>query len=104
LKAYFSYREQETGLYFWRTRAGNEVDFICYGKDVFTAIEVKNSKILHPKDFSGLKAFREDYPEAQLLLLYRGKDKIRKHSILCLPCESFLLHLNPKYSLREIMA
>ncbi len=37
-------------LYFWRTKAGLEVDFVIYGELGFWAIEVKNSKNLSPDD------------------------------------------------------
>src|SRR2546428_1126393 len=30
-------------IYFWRSRAGLEVDFVLYGRDAIYAIEVKNT-------------------------------------------------------------
>lgn len=48
----------------WRTKSGNEPDFVVYGQDTFCAIEVKNSVHIHPKMLNGLTAFRQDYPEA----------------------------------------
>jgi len=81
-------------LYYWRTPNGVEVDFILYGTSCFYAIEVKNAVILHPKDFNGLKNFCQDYPEAVPLLLYRGNERIKVHSILCVPVDDFLKHMD----------
>ncbi len=96
LRAWIEYTEEKHSLYFWRTKSGLEVDFVLYGPQVFAAIEVKNSQYIHPKDLQGLEAFLEDYPEAQALLLYRGKEKmLLKEKILCLPCNDFLRQLHP---------
>lgn len=95
LTAWSSLTEKKNTLYYWRTKSGNEVDFIIYGDDGLTAIEVKNTKKLDRKDFVGLKTFQEDYPESKTLLLYRGADRIKMHNVLCLPCEEFLKSLVP---------
>jgi hypothetical protein len=42
-----------------------------------------------------LRAFREDYPSSQRILLYRGKDRLLRDGILCLPCSEFLAQLTP---------
>lgn len=42
-----------------------------------------------------LKAFRDDYPEARLRLLYGGSEALESDGIPCLPCESFLLRMIP---------
>lgn len=96
LRAWIAY--QESGvyrLYFWRTRSGSEVDFVLYGPAGLWAIEVKNSTILHPQDYFALHSFKKDYPESKTLLLYRGRERIMRHGILCLPCEEFLRCLRP---------
>lgn len=95
LRSWIDYSESYYDLYFWRTRAGNEVDFVIYGDNGFYALEVKNSSTIHPRDLRGLKSFREDYPESRALLLYRGKERLMKSDILCLPCEEFLRSLEP---------
>jgi|GEM_PF-4584435 hypothetical protein len=43
----------------------------------------------------GLEQFQRDYPKSIPLLLYRGKQRIKKGNILCLPVESFLKNLSP---------
>lgn len=77
-------------LYFWRSRSGNEVDFVLYGNAGFCGIEVKNSSSIQPRDLSGLRAFGEDYSEARRLFLYRGKETINRRGIRCMPVEEFL--------------
>ncbi len=95
LRAWIAYSGRDCGLYYWRTKSGVEVDFVLYGEETFGAIEVKNAARVHPKMLKNLSAFREDYPEAQTLLLYRGKERLLINNILCLPCEEFLLGLTP---------
>ena len=95
LQALVDYGSMDAKIYFWRTRAGSEVDFIIYGDKVFNAIEVKNSIRIRPEDLTGLKSFRLDYPECKPILLYRGKEKIVADGILCIPVEAFLRSLIP---------
>jgi uncharacterized protein len=99
LRAWIDYSGLDLGLNFWRTRSGSEVDFILYGSDGFWAIEVKHSATVRSRDLKSLKAFREDYPEATPLFLYRGKEALEIDGIRCLPCESFLRGLLPGRSL-----
>jgi predicted AAA+ superfamily ATPase len=80
---------------FWRTRSGVEVDFVVYGPRVFVALEVKNAARVQASDLRGLRAFREDYPEARAVLLYRGGERLRIDGIWCLPVEAFLRDLRP---------
>lgn len=94
LRAWCDYTGEQD-LYFWRTPAGTEVDFVVYGQTAFCAFEVKNSRTVSRKDVRGLNAFREDYPEAKTILLYRGKERQIVNGVLCLPCETFLLALKP---------
>jgi hypothetical protein len=75
------------------------VDLVVYGPGVFAAIEVKNSRDVHGRDLRGLKAFRGDFPEARLLLLYRGDERLVRDGILCLPAETFLRGLKPSRNL-----
>jgi predicted AAA+ superfamily ATPase len=95
LRAWVDYSGREHALYFWRTRSGNEVDFVIYGEDGLFAIEVKNGARIHPKDLRSLKSFQRDYPESKAYLLYRGKERLLKKDILCLPCGEFLSGLRP---------
>jgi hypothetical protein len=53
-------------------------------------VEVKNTKVIRPQDYSGLVSFGDDYPEAGLILLYRGTVPMKNRNILVLPVEMFL--------------
>jgi len=57
---WIAYGDDRANLFFWRTKSGNEVDFVVYGPDVFCAIEVKNTAKLRPQALSGLISFKED--------------------------------------------
>jgi uncharacterized protein len=98
LIAWNAYRGERNRLYYWRTRAGSEVDFVLYGPEVFWAIEVKNTAKIRAEDVSALKTFKQDYPQSKAFLLYRGHERRMIGDILCLPCEEFLLALDPRHS------
>lgn len=93
LRAWIDYCHSATNLYYWRTSAGTEVDFVVYGKDLFWAIEVKNAAHVQPRDIKALRTFGEDYPEAERFLLYRGREKLLRNGITIQPCGDFLLRL-----------
>jgi predicted AAA+ superfamily ATPase len=95
LRAWCDQQTEMNTLSFWRTRAWLEVDFIVFGPTAFLAIEVKNSSEVHPGNLRGLLSFKEDYPEATPILLYRGKQRLLQKGILCLPVEEFLLSIHP---------
>lgn len=101
LRAWASYSRRDAALSFWRTRAGNEVDFVVYGENVFTAIEVTNAARVRPKDLFGLRSFGEDYPEAKRVLLYRGKERLRLDGILVVPVEDYLRSIEPGRNLPD---
>ena len=90
IRAYSDFALQDTCLYYWRSLAGNEVDFILYGGKTFTAIEVKNTTVIRPTDYNGLVSFGDDYPEASLVLLYRGNVTMKHKNMLIVPIELFL--------------
>ena len=98
LRAWNAYRGENNQLYYWRTRSGLEVDVVLYGDEGFWAIEIKNSRKVYPRDTRSLRSFKEDYPECEAILLYRGKERLKVGQILCLPCEEFLRKLLPSES------
>lgn len=95
LRAWIDYSGADATLSFWRTQAGSEVDFVVYGRDAFCAIVVKHAAEVRRADLRSLRSFRDDYPEADLRLLYRGSETLEIEGIRCLPCESFLRDLRP---------
>lgn len=99
LRAWASYKTVPADLYYWRTKSGSEVDFILYGQDVFVALEVKRARQVHGTDLRALKAFKEDYPEATVYLLYMGQERLVMSGVKCLPCEAFLSNLHPDRSI-----
>ena len=95
LMAWKDYSSEKHEISFWRTRSGVEVDFVVFGALGFWAIEVKNTEKIRDEDLAALSAFHEDYPEAKTIFLYRGKERLLKNNILCLPCDEFFKALCP---------
>ena len=90
------YKDLKYKIYYWRTVSGSEVDFILLGSKKLLAIEVKHSKRATGKDLKGLKAFKQDYPEADLLLVYLGQENLKINDVQVIPATDFLLKL-PDY-------
>lgn len=78
---------------FWRTAAGDEVDFVLYGPRGLHAFEIKKSSHLPGKALKGLKTFKEDYPEAKLWMIFMGTQKEYYDNITVLPFEETLKEL-----------
>lgn len=79
-------------LFYWRSVDHEEVDFIltCDGMPIW-AIEVKSGERLKENDFSGLKAFSEEFPNVRKTLLARVAAPFqRADGIEILPIEDFL--------------
>ena len=100
LRAWTAYGEADAQLHYWRTKSGNEVDLVLYGSSVFCAIEVKSTDRIKQNMVNGLLAFKEDYPEAEVCLLYRGTERIKIKNVLCVPCKDFLMDLIPGKPIR----
>lgn len=95
LRAWCDYSSGDHRLFYWQTKTQTEVDFVIYGASGLYAIEVKNSDRIRPEDLKGLKAFGQDYPASQRLVLYRGNERLLKSEVLCLPVSEFLRELRP---------
>ena len=93
LLAINDYYELGYKIYFWRTLAGQEVDFIAYGPRGLHAFEIKRSAQVTTKSLKGLNAFYEDYPEAKLHMVYFGKHKEYHGDISAIPFEDALKEL-----------
>lgn len=57
----FAARGEEPRVYFWRTSAGVEVDFVVEAGERLIPIEVKLSATPRPAMASGMRAFQEDF-------------------------------------------
>ncbi len=95
LKAWSDYSFEKHDISFWRTRSGVEVDVVVYGPLGFWGIEIKNTAKIHSADTKPLQSFLVDYPMARGILLYRGKERLKRNGILCIPCDEFLSNLRP---------
>jgi len=80
-------------IYYWRTRAKEEVDFILYGKKGLHAVEIKRKANLTSHDFKGLQLFQEDYPMAKLYMLYGGSQSYHERNIRVIPITEFLKNI-----------
>jgi predicted AAA+ superfamily ATPase len=80
-------------VYYWRTAAGAEVDFVLYGKRGLLAFEVKRSSRMTAQALRGLKAFVADYPMARAYLIYGGRRELNESGIHVLPVENALRRL-----------
>ena len=101
LRAWAAYSGNDVNLFFWRTRAEAEVDFVVYGETGLQAFEVKNAARVHSTDLRSLRAFRDDYPEAETAVLYRGRERLRIGDVWCLPVEEFLRRMVPEQGLLD---
>ena len=101
LRAWLAHSQADARLYYWRTRAGAEVDFVVYGATGFWAFDVMNADRIRPADLRGLTSFGDEYPEARRALLYRGSRRIVRRDVLCVPVEDFLRALDPGRGLED---
>ncbi len=89
LKAFQAYRNPELLLSYWRTSAGQEVDFTL--GDMEVAIEIKSSKRVYESDIKGLKALAEAHRVKRLILIsFQAEPKTLSSQVECLPWENFL--------------
>jgi predicted AAA+ superfamily ATPase len=97
LRAWCDASQGDHRLFYWQTRSQVEVDAVVYGASGLFAVEVKNTDRIRPEDLRGLKAFGEDYPESRRILLYRGRERLRRGDVLIMPAAEFLASLVPNH-------
>ncbi len=90
IRAYLSYRRKRDELRFWRSKHGHEVDFLI-GTE--TAIEVKASRKITPRDFRGLKALAEEKVFKNYIIVSQDELSTRQQNFLALPWQKFLREL-----------
>lgn len=93
LSAVNDYYDLGYKIHFWRTQAGEEIDFVIYGAHGFHAFEIKRSSTITSKSLKGLKTFGQDYPEAHLYILFFGKTKEYYGNVTAIPFEEALKEL-----------
>lgn len=93
-RALNDYRDLGYRVHYWRTAAGDEVDFVLYGERGLRAFEVKMSQTVRSEDLRGLTRFREDYPSAKLHLLHLGSRRWHERGIEVLPFAECVANLD----------
>lgn len=94
LNALNEYQNLGYTLHYWRTQTGDEVDFILYGQRGLIAIEVKRGARPAGSDFSGLRKFQADFPEAKRYLFHLGTRRWHENGIEVIPLTEALQELD----------
>lgn len=81
-------------LHYWRTASGDEVDFVLHGERGLRAFEVKRSHTVRQEDLRGLRAFREEFPQAKTVLLHTGTRRDHDRGIDIVPLSECLTSLD----------
>lgn len=80
-------------LYYYRTSAGVEVDFVLYGRKGLLAFEIKSKKNITSKDVKSLRVFLHDYPMAKGYVVYGGNERRYIGNIKLIPHTDALMSL-----------
>ena len=91
LMAYRSYSGLDYDIHFWRTKSGNEVDFILGDGEI--AIEVKGSQRIDSRELSGLKVFIADNKPKKAFLVCNEKEERLVDQVHVIPWSHFLQRL-----------
>jgi predicted AAA+ superfamily ATPase len=85
-KARFNRGEQD-GVFFWRDRAGHEIDAVIERKAGLQPIEAKSGQTLNPDFFSGLRRWLELAGPAAVdpVLVYGGDQPLTHQGIRAVP-------------------
>lgn len=86
-----NYLGSEAGLFFWRTNHGAEVDLIIekHGAPI-GAFEIKSASHISGTHLSGLRAFREDYPDVPLHVVAQVENPFRLEDVQVLPWKTYV--------------
>lgn len=91
LIAYLGYNEYENYLSYWHTYNDYEVDAVLGDAEV--AIEFKSCPEVQSRHLSGLKAFKEEHPEAKLIIVSLDEQPRLFNGVEVLPATEFLKQL-----------
>ena len=89
--AYLGYHDFENALSYWHTHSGYEVDAVL--GDAKVAIEFKSSKEIQSRHLRGLKAFREEHPDARLIIVSLDVAPRLLNDVEVMPATHFLKEL-----------
>ena len=87
IRAYLSYNNKRDALFYWRTKNGQEVDFVVGMK---AAIEVKATSNISDSELSGLRALREEKLVEKFYVVSTNPIKRIVDDITILPVKEFL--------------
>lgn len=90
LKTRLSNKFPSAKLFYWRTSAGAEIDFIIEYAGRIVPIEVKWKTIIKSRDILNMRIFLEDFKrDAPFgIILYKGRELLRlDKNIFLVPCE-----------------
>jgi predicted AAA+ superfamily ATPase len=91
LRAHSVYEELDYPIRFWRTKVGQEVDFILGDGEV--AVEVKSTSCIEKKNLRGLKAFAESNTVRQSIVVCNESRPRVLDGIQIVPWRDFLYQL-----------
>ena len=91
LVAFLGYHDFENTLSYWHTYSGYEVDAVLGDAEV--AIEFKSCKEVQSKHLRGLKAFKDEHPNARLIIVSLDATPRLFHDIEVMPATYFLNEL-----------
>jgi predicted AAA+ superfamily ATPase len=72
-------------IHYWRTAAGDEVDFVLYGPRGLHAFEVQAAASVRDEDLRSLRKFGEEHPSARLRLLHPGARRWHDRGVEVVP-------------------
>lgn len=88
LTAHSSYKELDYEIRYWRTKTGQEVDFVLGDAEV--AIEVKGSSRVDQRELKSLLLFIDEYSPRSAIVVSNEKQARRVGNIRLLPWRQFL--------------
>ena len=88
LVAYLGYSQSSEKISYWRTSSGYEVDAIIGNGRV--AVEIKSTDEVKSRHLKGLKAFKEDFPDARTIIVSLDKYSRVMNGVEIFPSEQFL--------------
>ena len=91
IMAYLGYHDLDNALSFWHTYSGYEVDAVL--GDGKVAIEFKSCNEVQSKHLRGLKAFKEEHPDARLIVVSLDPAPRLFHDVEVMPANYFLQKL-----------
>lgn len=88
IMAFLGYTQSSERITYWRTSSGYEVDIIIGNGRI--AIEIKSTDEVKSRHLKGLKAFKEDFPQARTIIVSLDKYPRIMNGVEIIPAEQFL--------------